>query len=469
MQEFFAGLDIGRRFHMLAVVNRDGKRIFKRRFYNTEKTLTEMVGRVKSKTKSGRVYWAIEMSDANASLVVRILARAQQALYQSTPYRLKRFKEATAQPRKSDPIDAVALANLLRLRRRELVRVHLPSKTVLALRRLTRHVKRLTDQRSRLINQLQEVITRYCPDLVVNWPGENFACKTMLTLLMEYPDIASMASMTDVELLDKVRKLSRKRFGEKHVAALKEAAESLLKTDGVMETEAMIVRDVVEQIADINGRISMTDAKIEEILPQFEVADRLMLLPGISKRIAAIIIAEVGDIRNFATEAKLATFAGLTPICRQSGSSKETHRLARQTNKHLLNAMYIAAMVSVGCYAPSKRYYDRKLSNTPRAYADTIRAFIALARQRCKIIFKILTREGFVYQLERDKPPQADIERDVEGSKAVDAVSGPRPASSSQSPITEQDGCETALLLQQGTPPFSDGNISSSGDMDMTN
>lgn len=454
MQEFSAGIDIGRRFHVLAVVDATGKCVLKRRFNNNEKSLTDMVSRVKSRTKDGKVYWAIEMADANASLLVRILARAEEELYQSTPYRLKRFKEAAAQPRKSDPIDALALANLLRLRRPELLPIYQPSKTALALRRLTRHVKRLTYQRTRLINQLQEVLTRYCPDLVVNWPGYNFACKTTLALLKEHPDIASMAQISDAKLLKKVHKLSNKRLGEKHVTALKEAAESLLKTDGVMETEAMIIRDVVEQIADVNARIKRTDAQIAEMLTQFEPSARLMLLPGISHRIAAIIIAEIGDIRNFANEGKLATFAGLTPICRQSGSSSGTHRLARQTNKHLLHAMYISALASLKAYAPSRRYYDRKLENTPRAYADKSRAAIALARQRCRIIYKILTREGFVYQLKQDQPSKADVQQNAEVMKAANVTSGSKQAADLSSFLNDQDGCETALLLQQGTTPL---------------
>jgi len=346
--------------------------------------------------------------------------------------------------------------------------VYLPSKTILALKRLTRHVKRLTNQRSRLINQLQEVITRYCPDLVVNWPGYNFACKTMLALLMEHPDIASMAQISDAKLLKKVEKLSRKRLGKKHVSALKEAGESLLKTDGVMEAEAMIIRDVVEQIFDVNGRINGTDARIAEMLADFEVAERLMQLPGISHRIAAIIIAEVGDIRNFTSEGKLPTFAGLTPICRQSGSSKGINRLARQTNKHLLWAMYISALASLKAYGPSRRYYDRKLENTPRAYADKSRAAIALARQRCKIIYKILTREGFVYQLKHDEPSDAKLKQPAEATKASSPTQDEKRAGESRRCFTDQDGCEIALLLQQGTAPLPANNASSQ-DNNMTN
>ena len=108
-------------------------------------------------------------------------------------------------------------------------------------------------------------------------------------------------------------------MGQEHAEIIKQAALSLLKVNGVSETEAMIVRDVVERIVDIDRRIKATDERIAELLGQFEVAERLMLLPGISRRIAAIIIAEASEMRNFPSQAKFATVCGLTVICRQSG------------------------------------------------------------------------------------------------------------------------------------------------------
>lgn len=251
------------------------------------------------------------------------------------------------------------------------------------------------------------------------------------------------------------------------MAALKEAAESLENTDGVLEAEAMIIRDVVEQIFDLNARINRTDAQIAVMLEEFEPAQRLMQMPGISRRIAAIIIAEVGDVRNFENEGKLATFAGLTPICRQSGASKGINRLARQTNKHLLWAMYLAALVSVRCYGPSRRYYDRKLEHTPGAYADKIRAAIALARQRCKIIYKILSREGFVYRLEHDEHSDAKDAKLDQGTKTVNRSHDLKRVRESRPCVTVQHASEIALLLQQGTTPLPSTN--SFWDTDMTN
>ena len=115
MQGYYAGFDIGRTFHVLVVVDDLGKRVFKRQVANTFNTVQEAINRVQSIASGCEVYWAVEMIDHNARMLVETLVGLGKKVYQTTPYRLKRFKEAGAQPRKTDAIDAAALANLLRL------------------------------------------------------------------------------------------------------------------------------------------------------------------------------------------------------------------------------------------------------------------------------------------------------------------------------------------------------------------
>ena len=464
MQEYFAGFDVGRTFHVLVVVDESGKTVLKRRVENTFEAVTEAAERVQSGTSEGEVYWAVEMVDRNARMLVETLVRMGKKVYQSTPYRLKRFKEAAARPRKSDLIDAAALANLLRLRRHELTAINIPSKEVLMLRNLSRSANRLSDERTRQINHLEDVITSYCPDLIVKWPGYSFACKTMLRLLKEYPDIASMAALGDAVLLSKVKRFSNGKFGQEHVAVIKRAAETLVRRGVCTEPHAGDILDAIDLIELIDAKLAEKGRLLEKALCECEVAERLMKLSGISVRIAGTIIGEVGDIKRFASEAKFATYCGLAPLCRQSGKSKGTNRLARQTNKRLLRVMYLSALSSIKCYGLSKAYYQRKLAGTDAGHVDKIRAIIALARHRCRIIFKILSREGYVYEPKQTEQPFVEGRRDGQHTMRVPArgavktgqrkkdMTGEaiqRPAAVEVRDAAED--LEIALLLQQGT------------------
>ena len=73
MQEFFAGFDVGRTFHVLVVVDDLGKRVFKRQVANTFNTVQEAINRVQSIASGAEVYWAVEMVDRNARMLVETL------------------------------------------------------------------------------------------------------------------------------------------------------------------------------------------------------------------------------------------------------------------------------------------------------------------------------------------------------------------------------------------------------------
>lgn len=49
-----------------------------------------------------------------------------------------------------------------------------------------------------------------------------------------------------------------------------------------------------------------------------------MTIPGIGYTIAAIILAEISDINNFSSPAKLLAFAGMEPSTYQSGKYNAT-------------------------------------------------------------------------------------------------------------------------------------------------
>jgi transposase len=61
----------------------------------------------------------------------------------------------------------------------------------------------------------------------------------------------------------------------------------------------------------------------------------------------------------FASGAKLASYAGLAPVTRQSGTSLNGESCSRRGNHRLKNAMFLAAFASLRDPA-SKAFYDRK-------------------------------------------------------------------------------------------------------------
>lgn len=131
-------------------------------------------------------------------------------------------------------------------------------------------------------------------------------------------------------------------------------------------------------------------AEIEEAFPSHPFGELLASLPGIGPRTGARVLAEVGDGSAFGDGSKLAAYAGLAPVTRQSGTTVAGESRSRRGNHRLKNAMFLAAFAALRDPA-SKAFYDRK-----REGKRHNAALICLGRRRCDVILAVL-RTGQPY------------------------------------------------------------------------
>jgi transposase len=126
-------------------------------------------------------------------------------------------------------------------------------------------------------------------------------------------------------------------------------------------------------------------AEIEEVFLTHRFGELLSTLPGIGPRTGSRIWAEIGDGTRFVDRAKLASYAGLAPMTRQSGKSINRESKSRRGNHRLKNAMFLAAFASLR--APeSTAFYDRERAEAKKHNA----VIICLARRRCDVILAML-------------------------------------------------------------------------------
>lgn len=117
----------------------------------------------------------------------------------------------------------------------------------------------------------------------------------------------------------------------------------------------------------------------------------LTSMPGIGVRTAAVFIAETLG-HTFASGAHLASYAGLTPVTRRSGSSIRGEYTSHAGNKRLKRAMFLSAFASLRSDPTSRAYYDRKITQGKRHN----QAVIALAHRRI-LTPHAMIRDGTLY------------------------------------------------------------------------
>jgi transposase len=73
-------------------------------------------------------------------------------------------------------------------------------------------------------------------------------------------------------------------------------------------------------------------------------------IPGIAQSTAALLLAEIRDIKRYRSARQVAAYAGLVPPERQSGTSPRGHpRLSKIGNSRLRRALYFPAITALRC------------------------------------------------------------------------------------------------------------------------
>ena len=148
---------------------------------------------------------------------------------------------------------------------------------------------------------------------------------------------------------------------------------------------------LMQQIAISEAARDQLREEITSRVESHPVGLKLLEMRGIGPVVAAVLVSELFPIARTATEAQSATYAGVTPIGRKTGKSQDTSHLARGVNKRVLTALYTSSISAIKNSAVDRAYYNKKLCDYAGHPKPHVAAFIALSRQRHKVVYKLMT------------------------------------------------------------------------------
>jgi transposase len=125
------------------------------------------------------------------------------------------------------------------------------------------------------------------------------------------------------------------------------------------ELQVRLARELVTSIRALNRAIGELDHELDQRAAK--LAPALLELPGCAALTAAKLLAEIGPIERFKSDAQLARHGGIAPLEASSGRTQR-HRLDRGGNRQLNAALYRIAITQARCYAPAREYLERKRS-----------------------------------------------------------------------------------------------------------
>lgn len=294
--------------------------------------------------------------------------------------------------RKTDVSDAEWMADLLR---HDLLQgSFIPSAQQRALRDLTRYRTTLTDERSREVNRVQKVLE-----------DANLKLASVASDVMGVSGRAILHELlqgkTEPRLL---AELAKGRLREKR-ELLEKALAGTLKPH-----HRFLLIQHLSHIDFLDEQLAKLDAEIAEQMRPFEAEVlRWDQLPGINRRIAQVLIAEIGaDLHQFPDAQHLASWAGLCPGNHESGGKRKSGK-TRKGNIWLRRALIEAAHGA----ARSKQKYFAGLYHRLAGRRGKKRALVAVAHSLLVTGYHMLTRQ----QDYQDLGPNYFDERNKEAVK----------------------------------------------------
>ena len=179
-------------------------------------------------------------------------------------------------------------------------------------------------------------------------------------------------------------------IGKTAVAAVDAAHRQSLALPGEADT-AMLVKRVARKLLDLDREIKDTDKLITTRFRAHPWARIIESLPGMGPGLGAeFLVGTGGDLANFASSGRLASYAGLVPVPRDSGRVCGNLHRPKRYNRRLRRVFYMAALSSLRYEnGPSRRFYDRKRSERQ----IHTQALLALARRPVDVLWALL-RDG---------------------------------------------------------------------------
>jgi transposase len=283
--------------------------------------------------------------------------------------------------RKTDVSDAAWLAQLC-----ECGLLHgsfVPPPAIRQLRDLTRYRTRLVEERTRETQRVDKLLQDAGIKL------SSVASDTMGAsgrAMLE----ALIAGTVDPERL---AALAKGRLRAKH-------DELRLALAGrFAEHHRVMLRVLVDHIDHLDAAICVIDDRVDVVMaPLTDLRERLITIPGVGKRAAEVIIAEIGvDMSRFPTSAHLASWAGICPGNHESAGKRRSGK-TRQGDSWLCSRLVECAWAASRA---KNTYLSAQFWQIARRRGKE-RAIVAVAHSILVIAYHLLSRDADYHELGGD-------------------------------------------------------------------
>ena len=379
----YVGIDIAKDKHDCFITNSDGEVLFKAfTIANNWDGFNELYQKIESVMEDvTKVKVGLEATGHYSYNLLGYLIDKGLPAYVINPLHTNLYRKSLSlRQTKTDKVDARTIASML------MSDVNLKSYSDTSyhneeLKSLTRYRFDKVKERAQLKQSISRLVCILFPELEKLVP--TLHQNSVYELLYEFPGAKHVANAHLTRLSNLVETASKGHYTKDTAITFREAARTSIGSN--MPAKSLELKHTIKLIRELDAEIEEIENEIKIIMD--EINSPILSIPGISYRMGAMIIAEIGDFSKFDSPDKILAFAGMSPSTYQSGQLDNCYaRMEKRGSRYLRYALYNATAY-VCLWDPTFKAYLAKKRSEGKHY------YVALSHATKKLI-------RVIYQLE---------------------------------------------------------------------
>ena len=377
----YVGIDVAKDKHDCFITNSDGEVLFKSFTISNNhdgfETLFQKIQSVSDDLTKVKV--GLESTGHYSYNLLGYLLDKGLTTFVINPLHTNLYRKSLSlRKTKTDKVDARTIASMI------MSDVNLKSYSDTSyhneeLKSLTRYRFDKVKERAKLKTSISRLICILFPELEKLVPTLHMA--SVYALLSEFPSAHAVASAHLTRLTNLLSQSSKNRYGKDTAVMFREAARNSIGSN--MPAKSLELKHTIKLIQELTSEIDEIETEIKSIMDT--IHSPILTIPGISYRMGAMILAEIGDFNRFASPDKILAYAGMSPSTYQSGQLDNCYsHMEKRGSRYLRYALYNATKYaclwdkSFETYLAKKRaegkHYNVALSHATKKLVRTIYA-----------------------------------------------------------------------------------------------
>lgn len=336
----YVGIDIAKDKHDCFIINSDGEILFHTfTISNNHEGFNTLFQRIESVSDDfTKVKVGLEATGHYSYNLLGFLLDKGLPTYVINPLHTNLYRKSlTLRKTKTDKVDSRTIATMI------MSDMNLKSYSDISyhneeLKSLTRYRFDKVKERAKLKTSISRLVNILFPELEKLVPSLHLS--SVYALLSEFPGAAQIAVSHLTKLSNLLSQASKGRYGKETAILFRETARSSIGS--VMPAKSLELKHTIKLIQELTAEIDEIEAAIKQIMDE-EIHSPVLTIPGISYRMGAMILAEIGDFNRFDSADQILAYAGMSPSTYQSGQLNNCYsHMEKRGSRYLRYALYNA-------------------------------------------------------------------------------------------------------------------------------